>query len=61
VRVYSVCLVCVGIGLEAQTSRTAEPTGIIIIIIIFIIGRARCSVVVKALCYKPEGPGFETR
>jgi hypothetical protein len=22
---------------------------------------ARCSVVVKALCYKPEGRGFETR
>jgi hypothetical protein len=22
---------------------------------------ARGSVVVKALCYKPEGPGFETR
>jgi hypothetical protein len=23
--------------------------------------RARCSVVVKALCYKPEGRGVETR
>jgi hypothetical protein len=22
---------------------------------------ARCSIVVKALCYKPEGRGFETR
>jgi hypothetical protein len=22
---------------------------------------ARCSVVVKALCYKPEGRGFDTR
>jgi hypothetical protein len=33
----------------------------IIIIIITIIMGARGSVVVKALCYKPEGRGFETR
>jgi hypothetical protein len=25
------------------------------------IPEARCSVVVKALCYKPEGRGFDTR
>jgi hypothetical protein len=33
---------------------------VIIIIIIIIIIETRCSAVVKALCYKPEGRGFET-
>jgi hypothetical protein len=34
---------------------------VIVIIIIMIIMEARSSVVVKALCYKPEGRGFDTQ
>jgi hypothetical protein len=30
-------------------------------VLIYVKTRARGSVVVKALCYKPEGRGFETR
>jgi hypothetical protein len=31
-----------------------------VVIIIIIINNARRSVVIEALCYKTEGPGFET-
>jgi hypothetical protein len=47
-------------GRHLATLCVLKFLGIIIIIIIIIIG-VRGSVVVKALCYKLEGPGFETR
>jgi hypothetical protein len=48
---------------EEQTMMKMATTVIIIIITPCAVGiktRARCSVVVKALCYKSEGLGFET-
>jgi hypothetical protein len=43
-----------------SSERTIMLTNTIIIIIIIIIG-ARGSVVIKALCCKPEGRGFKSR
>jgi hypothetical protein len=47
--------------LASRLGTSVKNKDIIIIIIIIITGWARGSVVVKALCYKPEGRGFDTR
>jgi hypothetical protein len=45
--VYAICMY--GRNEDVSSSHCQQKIG------------ARGSVVVKALCYKPEGPGFETR
>jgi hypothetical protein len=46
---------------RAEISRTAVMIYILIFFMFNLGGGARCNVVVKALRYKPEGRGFETR
>jgi hypothetical protein len=46
---------------EAPEHRNGNNSQIIIAIYIYISKGVRGSIVVKALCYKPEGRGFETR